>query len=591
MGEQEFAFSGSTDFTATVAGSYWAVLYVGNDDWGESNGGEMQSNDVSFEEVQPTVTLSPEKIVTGAGTQSTLTASVSQAGNYSYAWSITAPNQGDNAGIVSLSNCAGQATCNFAAGFSGGKATVQVTVTDGYGNQVGSATARVIVVQIQSVTATVNASIGPAQTMSLANPLSLGNLTWPDPDPEADPTWKNFDHLTLVGGSVPKISLQVTSDPPATDTDVAGYIKFDPVVQRSPYDSVLTPLQYQGLVHSPSLTGSGQADVLIVSTTAGSFQILVFVDANSNGSRDTTETGIAVPLVVVSVEVAESGNASAVSAEAIKYQWNADTPPWSPTNPPGFAELTTGNFDITEPAENAVYLAADVVLVGGGPDGLLGLESVFGAWNQNVTGDASTSTYNTGHYITYFYVHNPDQANLTIGGIGYFLSGSTPDPYSLPLIDNGPTITPPGRGGNSSTISSRVTNAVALQLGRQERIEAVDSPGQPALGDHPGWPTGTVSLTQTTINLAFDCRLLFWASDGRNDGANGVWADRVYLAMLDQPWKLVVAYTVTPDGSGTPSQGSANAGPSKQSPSQVNVQLPVLAGPPVSEVIAANAQK
>jgi hypothetical protein len=99
---------------------------------------------VTINVVPVTVPLSPNRVVTGVGTQFTLTAGVNAPASYSLAWSI------DNAGVASLpqGNCANQTACTLAAGASGGTATVTFKVKDGSGNLMGLTTVPVTVVQI-----------------------------------------------------------------------------------------------------------------------------------------------------------------------------------------------------------------------------------------------------------------------------------------------------------------------------------------------------------------------------------------------------------------------------------------------------------
>ena len=147
-------------------------------------GGSLSAT-VTLNVVPMLVTLTPAQIVTGVGTQFSLTASVDQVGSYKYSWSISP-------GIASFSgNCQNQITCTFTAGGSGGTATVQVTVTDGSGNLMGSATALVTVVQVtltsiswtspsgtmttmmkQSATSSwTNDGIGPEGVVAISNPV------------------------------------------------------------------------------------------------------------------------------------------------------------------------------------------------------------------------------------------------------------------------------------------------------------------------------------------------------------------------------------------------------------------------------------
>ena len=74
-----------------------------------------------------------------------------------------------------------------------------------------------------------------------------------------------------------------------------------------------------GLADLPTLT-PGQAvntETLALNQT-GSFQIVAYVDTNHNGQRDTTETGAALPLILVGVT--PSSNQS-LTLQTLPPQW------------------------------------------------------------------------------------------------------------------------------------------------------------------------------------------------------------------------------------------------------------------------------
>jgi hypothetical protein len=135
--QRYYDYSGLQDYWPKIAGNYAATLYVWDDE-------ELPTDETLADEESPvpagfvmfsaspkaSVTLDPAKIVTGVGTQFTLTAEVDGSGSYSYGWSI------DNTSVVSLpqGNCAKQTTCTFTAGAEGGRAAVTFTVIDSSGN-------------------------------------------------------------------------------------------------------------------------------------------------------------------------------------------------------------------------------------------------------------------------------------------------------------------------------------------------------------------------------------------------------------------------------------------------------------------------
>jgi hypothetical protein len=287
--------------------------------------------------------------------------------------------------VISLGNCSGQATCTVTANQTGGKATVTVAVTDSYGNQVDSKTARVIVVKITGVVAGIPAMQNSTTTMNFTAQIaqdSQGGLAWPDPT--TDQPWKTFRHLTLVQGSTSLITLNVYSTPLADDPDLAGKILVKPVQAPddlnagSPQVTPPTNEDDDSIQVNIVLSSPGTAQI------SGSYQVLVFVENSGGSTWKAGDTGVTVPLILVQATLHK--NLTTSPSNQVTYL--PLTGPWGASTT--LATVATGyNSDgprlctAYHPDTCAILLGASVDLVGGGAAGLRGTSEVFGGWVHN----------------------------------------------------------------------------------------------------------------------------------------------------------------------------------------------------------------
>jgi hypothetical protein len=195
----------------------------------------------------PTATTSPTKVVAGSGSQFSVTANASGGSpGYSYAWSLISTQAGDDPTVATISqgpNCNPQATCTATIqGVKGGKATLQVTVTDSANNQTTAQT-RLIIVQVTQVNAVIVNNVGTGTaTQTSSTVVSLGALLWPAS------LWTGTNPLVLITGSVSNIALSAQTIPTATDPDLAGALAFQ--AYRAPDDAAAVG----GASDTPGLT-------------------------------------------------------------------------------------------------------------------------------------------------------------------------------------------------------------------------------------------------------------------------------------------------------------------------------------------------
>ena len=499
-------------------------------------------------QVQPSLTVNPTRIVSGAGSQFSLTATSTIATNGTYTWEIIAAQAGDDPTIAQLSqspSCSNQPTCTatLQGSASGGKATIRVhfkSITPGV--DITSDT-RLIVVQISSVVATVASHVGSNLTKSVSTVLSPGVLQWPGS------LWTGTTPLVLIRDSLPSISLQAFATPSIADPDVYPAIAFQ-VVRccgggGGPQDDAAA--LGTGV---PSLTNFILGGASLMLNETGSFQVLVFVDSNGNGQRDDSETG--VPLPVILVRATLNQNLSGTPTPIVTYQKILDpiSSVWSQSKVfSGYTVCTTNypfNFNYC-----AVDLKAEVDFVGGGSDGLRGVDQVFGGWVQNISAQDVVGSYQANHTDAWVFASNsskPQHAPVFLPS-DLPLTPAIVNPPVLDTVRGDPVIggPAPGTGGDSSTTNtSRQVDSATLNLGRRRLVEMVDATAGGFPAAHYFYTTS--GLTQIRYNLDFNSLLTVWSNVGGVSGPTGSIADRTYAVVLEQPW--IISATFNADGQG-----------------------------------------
>jgi hypothetical protein len=590
---------GDNDFTVYWAagapcGTYNVAMAYVDDNYDDGPIFANASADLCYEDGSAPLqaTTSPAKVVAGAGSQFSVTASASGGSpGYSYAWSLISQAGDDptvaqfcNAqGVCSTTqlgpNCSPQSTCTATIqGVKGGKATLQVTVTDSASNQ-ATAQTRLIIVSFSQLTVTAAASVGgspptqtnpppqtacfstqppqPPQIPCFSPQVLTGPLQWPS---SSDTAWlTTVTPLVFIENSTPTIVVSATTTPPATDPDVTITL----AIARAPDDTSGATCQQN--IPSVASLGSGAATVAL--NQCGSFQVLAFIDTNGNGIRDNNETGVAFPLIVVEAQLL-SGSNDGSTANPLNLDILAGSTG---------VNIITGSTDLDDPGLAAVSLQATVTFVGGGESGLRGTERVFAGWAQNEEGQNEFGTYGTApgqHYFTWLPLANPTAATssfpiangppapMFVPGVGN--AAAVPQPS--PVLDAQPTAFGSGTsGGNDPTLGplqTRQSQNSGPFLGAQFLVSGVDSLSEPFPLAHPAY--GGPALVQCQMVDAFEMYLVVWASSAvvvsggvpaGTSAATQTMSDRLYGLLIMQPWSISAMYGINngqPTDIGTP---------------------------------------
>jgi len=402
----------------------------------------------------------------------------------------------------------------------------------------------------------------------------------------------------MISG-LPAATISVTTVPPAVNNGVA-----DPDITvsfqsfRATDDNTLLGTDKDKPEPSPTSNATASIDLGHV----GSFQILAYVDSNGNKVWDSGETGLTLPLILVT--------AAGVVDQSQAHPGNLHQS--TSMVGTGTTVISTGTADLSNSGANAgMYLAATFTLIGGGNDGTRGTDRVFAGFSQQIVTDNSGGTYSSGGgTVTMAPVSNAAQGtpDPTFGKTFPAGGAVTPTVLALPVLDSG--ISPGGTiGGYHETIATQQITSVgppsglAGSLGLQMQVEAVDDPKITipylAPGGMPNPP-----LTQFQMNLGFCDSLILWSNVTGNNalapitlgfgtvpsspggwGTTGQWADTVFGVLLQRPWIVSATY----NGTGTPIGAPTIASPAVMLPSPLpNGQCSsVIYTPPPTWVVNA----
>jgi hypothetical protein len=229
-------------------------------------------------------------------------------------------------------------------------------------------------------------------------------------------------------------------------------------------------------------------------------------------------------------------------------------------------------------------LVADVT--GGGADGLLGLDKVFGGLVNMLEGNEITLTYQsqvapiTTHTVRNRYVLNRSAAT------GRY-SSSSPDPKDLfqpghtaptllafPVLDTGRD--PGGLGAETAVMGrSGVWDPVPTPqaVGTRYTLRCIDSPGRGFNLQHPNHATEYL----VTIHYVqrFRANFCFWTNVNNTRAKSGHAAERVYSVLRHMLWEAVGDWTVTWAPAGTGFAGTLT----NTNPHAINVTAPTTVTP------------
>ena len=160
---------------------------------------------------------------------------------------------------------------------------------------------------------------------------------------------------------------------------------------------------------------------------------------------------------------------------------------------------SSGVFSVlAQPNNTALHHNARCTIIGGGRNGRLGTDRVFGGWMQD--------------------------AVLAIGHRGTYVDNTVAPPVPHPLITVQEN---PRRGALTGCLGqSTITSRNNANHGEQLRIQAVDSPAMPYPAAHPGFPAAL--LTFFHFEMRFRAVMAFWTNNANppNGATSGDPAER-----------------------------------------------------------------
>jgi hypothetical protein len=321
----------------------------------------------------------------------------------------------------------------------------------------------------------------------------------------------------------------------------------------------------------PTLTPTGAGAANLGTNQAGSFSIGAYVDVNGNGRRDFFEPPIYLNYVLAGLlgDAAINNNKPVVDSVQTNQTITIARNPNNATTWRAM-QVSTGNFVIATPNQNAIYLNATVDLVGGGADGLRGLDRVFGGWINNELPEGIQGFYANNHVTNSVFASNRPASRIFLPG------GAAPTLVDPPLLDAGTknNTRVPGTGGDTSTLStSRMRSRTNLARGSRIAIDAVDSPSQGYARFDPGFLAS--ALQAVGFGLTFNAYLALWTNASADIGPTGAAADRLYNVGLIAPWNMRASWAIS--GAGVATAAGAPTVTSVGRTAQENVLLQATA--------------
>ncbi|MBL8173703.1 MAG: hypothetical protein JNK48_03485 [Bryobacterales bacterium] len=279
----------------------------------------------------------------------------------------------------------------------------------------------------------------------------------------------------------------------------------------------------------------------------GSFHIRPYIDCNDVDEYSPKEPSIPLNLVLADAKLVRDNskgfkrNLTAALGGGIFNVRNGTWPnTWAACIAAGGAGMT-------------MELIADVT--GGGADGRLGLDSVFGGLINMLSDNQITLTYTDiitpvplgGAAATLTvrnrYVLNRPAATGNYGGTPMFIPADpAPNLLAFPVLDTGRPNG--GLGGESATMSrSGGWDLLANRsVGKRYTLRCIDSPGRGFLLVHP--TNGNSGLTNVHYVQAFRANFCFWTNITNARGTTGDPCDRVYSVIRTMDWEAHGDWTI-----------------------------------------------
>lgn len=383
--------------------------------------------------------------------------------------------------------------------------------------------------------------------------------------------------LVIMRGGSSDIALEVTTIPAApVDLDITWK-----AVRNKDDDGSLG-----GAADLPTVTrdGADKRKATLNTDQKGSFHIRPFIDCNGVDEYSEKEPSIPMNLVLADATIV-SDNSAGLNANLTSVLGGGIVDVSNGTWPGTWADC------ITTPGGAGMTMEIVADVTGGGADGRLGLDKVFGGLINMLTDNQITLTYTeivnpplAGAAPTWTvrnrYVLNRGSAKGNYGGTPMFRpANAAPNLLAFPVLDTGRA--KGGTGGETATMSrSGVFDTTANNaIGIQYTLRCIDSPGRGFLLAHPDH--GGAALTDIHYVQAFRANFCFWTNIKTNRGATGDPCDRVYSVLRTMDWEAVGDWTVT----WTLIGGAWNSVLANTNPHVINVTNPTT----ISPIDAANS--
>lgn len=318
--------------------------------------------------------------------------------------------------------------------------------------------------------------------------------------------------------------------------------------------------------------GANPLQVTMVADSVGSFHVAAYVDCNGNSEWDFNDpTGGAridrepfIPMCFIFARVQGFQNNSRVPPHPTTV---SPSPPTSATG----VGFSSGSFT-AGPAAAGVHNDAIVTLIGGGRDGRLGLDRVYGGWVNNVTAIDSVAQYVQAaappnpavtHNVPAMFASNAVAITLPAGPIvtRFVTPAAAPSPLPANMLTVPPAVIASplldctnfgneGTGGNTCVGTEGAvgpplptpptplpTATHNFPVGEDRRIQMFDSPGFGASASHPVFPG---QLTSFKFNVDFRCDLCFWTNIATppSPGATNDPSCRLYVTVQTDTWRI-----------------------------------------------------
>lgn len=428
------------------------------------------------------------------------------------------------------------------------------------GDELDGDRATFTVVQFTNLTATVPSTRSPRTGAVAAHPAFT--IAGGGPNDFSEDFVANRP-LVLMQNSVilgTPVVLGVTVQPPGTPVSWSALRDTRPAPDGD--DPVVIALAANA---APTIASTGATSASLLTDAVGSFRVRAFVNNNTTPAFDRDPAAaisfapdpfILMNLVLVHVRL---DNDDVQLHQTLVAAANGG----------GGIFASSGVFDVlNQPNNTALHHNARSTIIGGGRNGRLGTDRVFGGWMQ----DAVAAIGHRGTYVDNTVAPPAPHPLITVQENprrGAFPPTTTPSilpvgpaaaifPTPPPLLDSGRAGA--GRGGLTGCLGqSTITARANVAHGEQLRIQAVDSPAMPYPAAHPGF--AAARLTFFHFEMRFRAVLAFWTNNANppNGGTSGDPAERLYVVALDVPWTMVGEWDVNSTTGAVTVHGTAPA--------------------------------